>query len=360
MNTEFGVNSPQAVKYWSDLTMREALKHTMLMRFVGKSKRSVIQKIDDLESSAGDTIKYDLLLQATGAGVTGDNRLEGNEEALVYEQDSVVVDQIRHAHSFRKMSQQRTLHDLRSDAKENLSDWLYGWLDNLLFRNLCGDTTVSHGQAASAPDTDHYILAGSATKTGVIATDEGNLDSNDVITLSDLDKCKELAGAPDSDEIPIRPVNINGQDMYVVILHDYSVYDLRLDTANASTITWPEIQMNAALRGPKNPIFTGALGIYNNMILHQSSRIYSPIANVRRNLFLGAQAGVLAWANAYKPIDGKAFKANQYAKWVERLGDYDNEKGISVGTTVGMKSCRFNSKDFGKIVLPTYAAKHSG
>ena len=61
--TDFGTNSAQNVNIWSKLTMREALNATLIKKFLGKDKRSIIQRIKDLEKSAGDTIKFDLLMQ---------------------------------------------------------------------------------------------------------------------------------------------------------------------------------------------------------------------------------------------------------------------------------------------------------
>ena len=92
--TAFGTNDAQNVNIWSKKTMREALKKTFIRKFMGNSKTAIIQRLDELEKNAGDTVKYDLLMQATGAGITGDNRLKDNEEAMVYHQDSVVIDQL--------------------------------------------------------------------------------------------------------------------------------------------------------------------------------------------------------------------------------------------------------------------------
>ena len=61
--TSFGTNDSQTVKIWSTLTLREALKATLFKKFLGSSKRSIIQRLTDLEKSAGDQIKYDLLMQ---------------------------------------------------------------------------------------------------------------------------------------------------------------------------------------------------------------------------------------------------------------------------------------------------------
>jgi hypothetical protein len=46
--------------------------------------------------------------------------------------------------------------------------------------------------------------------------------------------------------------------------------------------------------------------------------------------------------------------------WYEETDDYGNEKGIAVGCIFGMKATRFNSKDFGKIVISSYSASHAG
>ena len=70
--TAFGTNDAQAIKLWSTVTMREALKATLMNRLMGSGKRAIVQRLTELEKGAGDTIKYDLLMQMTGAGVEGE------------------------------------------------------------------------------------------------------------------------------------------------------------------------------------------------------------------------------------------------------------------------------------------------
>lgn len=316
---------------------------------MGTSKTSIIQRMVELEKSAGDQIKYDLLMQMTGAGVTGDNRMRDNEEALVYYQDTVNIDQLRNAHAFRRMSQQRTLHDMRMDAKANLADWWAGTFDSYMFRTLCGDTTLTHGQAATAPTSNHIIFSGDATS-------EGTIGNNDQFSLADIDYAKEKAKTLTP---PIRPTVVDGKEMYVVVLHPFSVTDLRLDVANSAFVDWPTIQMMANQRGNTNPIFTGALGVYNNCILFESTRIFSPLSNVRRNLFLGAQAGVFAMGGAYDAIEKSRVGKDNLMSWYEEIDDYGNEKGISVGSIFGINKSVFNSADYGLITIASYAAAHT-
>ena len=354
--TAFASGGDQAVNIWGKLTLKEALKLTLFKKFLGKDKRSIIQQLVDLETNRGDTIKFDLLMQMVGDGITGDNKLKDNEEPLVYYQDSVVVDQLRNAHSFRNMSQQRTVHELREDASANLADWFAGKFDSYMFRNLCGDTSMTFGQTASAPDTAHYMLSGDVAKTGTIATDESSLGSNDQFALTDIDYAKELAemGTP-----PVRPAVIDGEEYFVVVLHPYSVVDLRLNVSGSTYTTWADIQMYANNRGLKNPIFTGALGVYNKCIIFESSRIFSPVTSVRRNLLLGSQAGVFALGNAYKPLMQKKMGSDNLISWYEQVDDYGNEQGVAAGCVFGMSATRHNSKDYGKIVMSSYAVAHS-
>jgi len=347
--TAFGTNDAQTVKIWSTMTLRESLKPTLTAKLMGTGKMAIIQRLIELEKSAGDQIKYDLLMQMTGAGVTGDNRMRDNEEALVYYQDTVNIDQLRNAHAFRRMSQQRTLHDMRMDAKVNLADWWAGKIDDYMFRCLCGDTTLSHGQTATAPTANHTIWSGDATSQATI----GN---NDQFSLADIDYAKEKAKTLTP---PIRPTGVNGNDMFVVVLHPYSVTDLRLDVANSAYVDWPTIQMMANQRGNSNPIFTGALGVYNNCIMFESTRIYTPASNVRNNLFLGAQAGVFALGGAYDSIEKTRVGKDNLMSWYEEVDDYGNEKGISCGAIFGINKSVFNSADYGLITIQSYAAAHT-
>ena len=344
--TEFGVNDPQAVKLYSKLTFREALKNTLFSKFLGTSKNSIIMRLMELEKDAGDTIKYDLLMQTTGEGVSGNSWMKYNEAPLVYYQDSVVIKQLRQAHMFDRESQQKTLHDLRQDARENLADWWRNTLDTYMLRYLGGDTSINHGQAGVNPDSDHYIVAGDVTFTGTITDDEDNIGSNDQISLLDLDYAKEKAKTIDP---MIRPTKIEGGEYYVAVLHPYSLTDLKVSTLS-TTIKWHEIQQYANVRGLKNPIFSGANGVYNGIIIYDDARVYSPQTNVRRNLFLGAQAGVFAVGNAYDRIDRHRLDGLPMS-WVEDMEDYRDKKGIAAGMIFGMKACRFNNKNFGCMVI---------
>ena len=339
--TEFGTNSVQTVKLWSKLLMREAIFKTFFNRFLGTGANAIIQRVSDLESKAGDTVYYDLLVQMTGYGVDGDTKLEGKEEELVYYQDTVKIDQKRLGHAFRRMSQQRTLHQLRTDARANLSDRWAVIYDQFMWAYLTGkafgDLATALPFAANslqAPDAPHLH-----DKTG------------STMTVAFIDALVEKARTLTP---PLRPALVNGEEKFVLVLHPYQVTAMRTATGEGK---WLDITKSAGPRGAGNNIWSGALGEYNGVILHMSSYIpFDSVAGEAYAPFLGAQAGVLAFGNAYSRFDQQTFGRGNMFSWFERTDDYGNEKGVAAGSIYGIKKTRFNSADFGVIRLDTDAA----
>lgn len=344
-----GVNDAETVKVWAKKTFVDALKATKADRFMGESSDSMIQVRNELNKSAGDRISVILRMQLSGDGVQGDNSQEGNEESLTTYVDNVVVDQLRHAvRSGGKMTEQRVPFSVRNEAKNGLRDWWAGRIDQSFFNQVCGytlqtDSRYTGNQAPVAPTTARRIWA-----TG---TDDVSQGASNVFNLNLLDVAKERA---ETLSPSMRPIKVGGDDKYVCFLHPYQVYDLR---TNTSTGQWLDIQ-KAALQGgneTKNPIYTGALGEYNGVILHADSRVTNGISNagaavttVKRAVFCGAQAAVIAYAG--DKGDGM--------DWVEELFDYQNQLGVSAGMIFGLKKTVFNSTDFGTLVISTYGAAH--
>lgn len=353
--TEFGVNHPLAVKRWSTSLAVEAEKKMYFRKFISEGTDNVLQKLTDLQKNAGDKITFGLEMKLRGEGVTGDNTLENNEEALTYYDDSVLIDQLRHAtRSKGKASEQRVPYNMRARGRNALAKWWGERFDELIFVYLSGargvDSTLTlplgftsfAGNALQAPDAAHLQVANGKAKATLLSTD--------VFTLSEIDKLVEKAETVDP---MIQPIMVEGEKHFVCLLHPYQVTDLR---TNTSTGQWLDIQKAAGVRGGKNPIFNGALGVYNNVVLHSHRNVvrfsdYGSGGDVAaaRALFLGAQAGAIAF--------GRGSDAGRYS-WTEELFDYGNQLGIAAGSIFGITKCVFNSADFGVIALDTAAAAH--
>lgn len=345
--TQYGVGHPLAVKLWSKKLFLEALKQCYLAKFIGNDSNAAIQMLDDTSKGPGDRITVGLRMQLTGSGVLGDGTLEGNEEALTTYSDNLLVNQLRHAvRSDGKMSEQRVPFSVREQARLGLQDWWSDRIDTALFNQLCGntaqaDTRYTGGNATTAPSSNNIVYAnGHASEASVASASASN-----IFKLSFIDNAVEKAKL---NSPLIRPVKVNGEDKYLLFLHPYQVTDLR---QNTNTGQWLDIEKAAmaGMNSSKSPIYTGALGEYNGVILHSSSRVKSVTAGVYRSLFLGAQSATIAF--------GQNSGINKMS-WVEELFDYGNQLGVSAGLIFGAKKMVFNSQDFGAIVISTYAAAH--
>lgn len=342
--TDYPVGSPLAVKRWSADLMKEALKRTHALQFMGKDTNSLVQIKTELNKAAGDRITFGIRNQLSGDGVNGDGTLEGNEEALETYSQSVLIDQLRHAvRSGGRMSEQRVPFSVREHAKDGLADWWANRIDTWFFNQLAGNAGITDlrytGQNATvAPDTDHvvYPTTGAATtEASLSATTQG-------LTLTQIDIAVERAKTAKNE---MRPITV-GKDKYLVLfVHPYQTTQIR---TNTNTGQWLDIQ-KAAMQGGKvsdNPIFTSALGVYNGVILHENTRIPNTTGNVRRAVLCGAQAGVMAF--------GRGSGANVYT-WEEELFDFKNQLGVAAGCIAGLTKTRFNGSDFATIALPSYS-----
>lgn len=359
--TAYPVNHDLAVKLWSKRLMREALKETYASRFMGTTKDSLIYVKDELNKSAGDRVRVGLRMQLSGAGILGDGTLEGNEESLTTYSDDLMVNQLRHAvRSDGEMTEQRVPFSIREEALDGLRDWWADRIDTAFFNQIAGNTSVSETYAglnspvapSGTASANSRILYGSGTTSttaSLTATSTGSASGRGLVfTPAAIDNAVNFAKIASP---LVRPLRINGQYKYVMFIHPNQTRQLRTNNS-ANTVTWYDIQRARIQGGEKdqNPIFNGALGEYNGVILHESARVPAPTAsgnsNFYRSVLCGAQAACFA--------TGRRDKGTQM-KWVEELFDYENQLGVSASLIWGLKKTVFNSIDFGTIVVQTYS-----
>lgn len=374
--TSYGTNDPLAVKLWSKSLAMEVLKATQASKFMGTTEDSLIQVKDELTKSAGDKITYGLQMQLAGLGVIGDGTLEGNEESLTTYSDSIVINQLRHAvRSAGRMSQQRVPFNIRQQALTGLRDWWKNRLD-LGFMNQIGCNTAEAAYVANSGNTQNtglqapFSMASHTTTASVhylsmntVTNGDDAISSANTMTLTMADRCVERAtgslglGTSNSGFAPLRPVKEGGSEWYIWFLHPYQITDIRTNTATGQFLDLNK----AAMTGGEiddNPIFTGSLGAYNNVLLFKDQRTptgvdsvtaSTAITTVRRSIFCGAQACITAF--------GRESGKEKYT-WVEELFDYENQLGVAAGLIFGTKSTQFNSDVFGLFVASSYAAQH--
>ena len=359
--TEFPLNHPLAVRLWSKVLLAQSINQNWFKRFKGESMNSMVYVHTDLEKSAGSRITYGLKRLMTGRGVVGDDVLEGNEEALNFFNDDIYINQLRHAsRSAGKMSEQRVPYNMRSQATDSLALW---WADReeiSLFNHLCGnvaasDTAYTGFNSVTAIDANHIVADADRT-----IGDQSLSASANVFDIRLLDQCKVLAQTlrfRSATESNIKPLRIDGKDKFVAILHPAQVRDLRTRTDSGQ---WLDIT-KAVYQGSRdnNPIYDGAIGEYNGVIIHESAHIQqglssvdsSSVTNTRRAVFCGAQAACVAYGGENQ---------SAVSRYREEMFDYGNQLGISAGLIWGVKAATFNStQSHGRIIIPTYAADNA-
>jgi len=335
--TEFGTTDPQTLKVWSKGTFVEAILKTRFRQLMGTGQDAIVQRLDELQSNPGDEIRFDLLLQMQGYGVDGDERIKGKGEALKYKQDVVRLNQKRLNHEFKQMSQQRTVHDLRQDGKSSLRDRVAVIIDQFLFAYGCG---IAYGDLATvlpfagntlrAPDADHKVVSAPVG----------------AFKLAYVDWAKERARTA---RPTIRPALVEGRQMYVIFLTPYQ------ETTLKRSAEWQTLHQMASVQGTSNPLFTGALGVYNDVILHSSDYMPTLIvapgsaSNRSHALLMGAQAMVVAFGNAVPNARRQSMGGGLYLNWAEETDDYGNEMGIAVGMVMGISKPQFDATGSGSV-----------
>lgn len=366
--TVVGVNDPKAVKKYSAALMLDASQKAYWnQRFMGRGNEAEvpIQILTDLESDAGEEIKYDLLMELRMEPVEGDDVLEGKEEAQRFSTDSIYVDQARcGVNTGGRMTRKRTIHNLREKARRQQSNWWARFMDELCFIYLSGKRGINDnfivrtgftgraGNALVSPDSSHQFYGGAANAYN-------NIAAGDKMSLALIDKLvtrAETQGGGATDIPVMQPCTIDGEKHFVLVMHTWQEDDLRTASSGA---TWLDIQKAAAAAvGRSSPIFKGGLGMYRNVVLHSHRNVIRTAdagsgGNVEaaRALFMGAQAGVCAFGS---PGTGMRFD------WFEDLRDNGNMVVISTSSIFGVKKATYQtdagSQDVGVFAADTAAA----
>lgn len=359
--TIVAINDPKAVKRWATALASDTEKKSYFSKYIGVGENNIIERKVDLESDAGDTIKFDLSMRLRGSMVEGDDTVEGTEENLTFYSDEVKIDQARKgADAGGRMTRKRTLHDLRKIAKSRTAEFVAEWFDELLMVYLAGtiggingDRKVTKGFAGNpiqAPDAYHMVYGGSATsKATLTATDK--MSRNLIERLAVLPR---MMNSENPDVVKLSPVDIEGTNRFVLLMSPYQTHSLRTEAVGQSDLSWPDIQKAlATFEGRASPLCKGGLGEVGGVILHEHENVrrfsdYGAGGNVAaaRALFMGRQAGVVAYGQAG---NGTRFQ------WVEESKDAGNRVAIYAGTICGAKKARFNGYDFGCVAVDTAA-----
>lgn len=310
-------------KVWAKKVWHEGVKDSYFDKFTAMDGSNVVHQNKDLTNVKGDSVVFGLMMNLTGSGVEGNRAiLAGNEEALNIYDFTVNTQLVRNAVSRFEADDQKTQYDMLKEIKGALKQWLSDWLDNKLIAKLT--TTM--------PNPNETVYASAANTVS-------STTANDKLTTALISRAKRKAmmHAP-----KVQPIKVDGMDKYIMLVSPWAARDLKDDPK------WLAAQQNANVRGSKNPIFTGALGEYDGVILYEYERVSfsnggASSANVCYNLLLGKQAACFAVARP--------------AKHIEQTDDYGNVAGNGIAFYGAVEKTKFNGKDYGTIQVITGGVK---
>lgn len=319
------VNIPATLvpKVWAKKVWHEGVKDSYFDKFTAMDGSNVVHQNKDLTNVKGDSVVFGLMMNLSGAGVEGNRAtLTGNEEALNIYDFTVNTQLVRNAVSRFEADDQKTQYDMLKEIKGALKQWLSDWFDNKLITKLT--TTI--------PNPTETVYASAANTVS-------STTANDKLTTALISRAKRKAmmHAP-----KVQPIKVDGMDKYIMLVSPWAAKDLKDDAK------WLAAQQNANVRGSKNPIFTGALGEYDGVILYEYERVSlsnggASSANVCYNLLLGKQAACFAVARP--------------AKHIEQTDDYGNVAGNGIAFYGAVEKTKFNGKDYGTIQVITGGVK---
>lgn len=361
--TQILPTDPGALKAWSaDVAISATKKSFWGSKMTGRELESYpwVQKYDLEANKSGTEVTIYLIKKLQGRPVEGQEKLEGREMKMTHTTDVLRIEKMRQGVNVGDlMDEKRVAYSIATQARARLSDYIAEVEDELKSMYLSGGRGVGTefihyevGYAGfglntfQAPDAAHWMFGGSATsKATLAATDKIDTAMFDRLVT----KAAKYTGAKNSSH-KIIPVSVQGGKHYVAALAPECVFDLRRSIGEAGWLTAQKAA--AAAEGRDNPIFNGALGMWNNVVLQQHENCvkftdYGAGSNVPavRNLFLGANAGSVAYG----------VKANNGMRYRIMPSDVDHgeEDIIIIRVVSGYKKSRFDSQDFGMITFDT-------
>lgn len=329
IDTTHGVSAEQ----WSNEVFSEYLAQNPFFTFMGTSSHNIIQVKEELTKAPGDAITVQLRAKLAGAGVSGSTALKGAEEDLVFYDQRLLVDTIRHGVLLKgEMSEKRVAFDLRNQAREALVDWASDKLRKDIVTAL---TTTTIGR-----DRSRYLYGISDTNWNAThATALATVDNtNDKLTTASISRAKRKALLEGARKV--RPFTIKDgnkvEEVYVLFAHPYCVRDLLADADFKALNTYIPSKLgdSVLVHGQRYKGMWDGVMIFETEMPVLAGAGTSAI-NVAHNVLCGAQAMAVTWG-----------KRTNYK---EDVDDYGHSNGFAIDEIRGVSKLVFNNVDHGVV-----------
>lgn len=377
--TNFGTLTGDQLQTWSRDFWKVARNQSFINQFAGSGSNAMVQRVTELtKNQKGTKANITLLADMTGDGITGDNTLEGNEEALRAYDISIELDQLRFANRIAgRMTDQKTVVNFREQSRDALAYAMADRCDQLAFLTLSGvaythknngglrTTSSSAGHElvdlefasdVSAPTGDRHRRWDATS--GLVAGDTTAVAAADKIGYRTIVELK--AYAKDNYIRGIR--GAGNQETFHMFVTPQQMADLKLDSDFLANVR------NAGVRGTGNSLFAGSASLMvDGVMIHEFRHVFNT-SGATTGTSSNAGAAGYKWGADADVVGGRALFCGAQAlaladiglpEMVEDTFDYGNQSGISVGKIFGLRKPKYNSdvsgsvQDFGVIALDT-------
>ena len=299
--TELAYWRPQI---WARKVYEEAKAKMFWNRFTGAegSGMPVVLK-SELLTQPGQTINISRVANLTEDGVSGEETLRGNEEKLSLAQVQCSPEWYRHAVADAGKAKKQITQDFRLKAKGSLSYWMAKKQDGSVWT------------AARQTGVVGFDAAAISIVYGNDASSIDTIDSSDDMGMAEIRKAAAVLAGQD-----IEPVRIAGmpagEGYYLLFIHPFQAWSLKKDS------DWISNHQNASERGKDNPLFTGALGEVDGVIVHSTTQC-TRVENANSPAVYTARAVMVGQEALCRGL-------NEDISWSEQMDDYDFVEGIGI------------------------------
>ncbi len=326
----------------------------------------IVSKQEKTSNEAGDTVTVSFVQKNEAIGLIGDQPATGQESAMVYFTDQVVINQLRNPIQIpntQTISQQRVVYDLPEDTYKVSMDWLAERGALSVLYQMCGFNPTSFtwgGQTytgyqqqilqgmnpVSAPSANRVFYPNGWTSDTQVAA-----DPTATFKLSYIDQLEYMA---ETIQPYIRPLSETSGIKYHFYVHT-SIWTQMLEDTSAP------IQFRDIFNGwVKAGETTGTIARsfdYSQTRVFRSDKLPNGISgagvvlpNVRRSVFVGRDAAVMCLGRGYS--DGRDIVPGFIIR--EDVTDIAQWRRIAINAIWGIKKVIFNGTDHGTIVVSNY------
>lgn len=351
-----------------------------------------VVKAGDLSKGQGDSVSIDLFNQLSGKPTMGDERVEGKMMGLTSSSMDVKIDQMRGgADAGGRMTQKRTVHNLRSIAMASLQNWGARVEDQTTLVHLAGargDQATSDWVVPMQSDSDFAKIMVNPIKAPTKnryyaandATGPADMGTNDALTLQDVER---IVAQLRESSVRMQSVKVKGDDrawndpLWIMFVSERVWLYMKSRTSQNQWRTAVQNAFERKTAGVKHPLFDSYETImWDGLMIKRMNRYairfntgsnvivdsggtdgktytettQAAAVDIDRSIILGAQA----LAKAY----GKS-NSDYFFDWSEKEVDHGNSIEIVSAAMGGTAKIRFKidgaDTDQGVAVVDSYA-----